>query len=550
MTRAADIRAELIRRTKKLHKIESDGAHGHALAMRYYKTRPVDWINDWVWTYDPRAKRQGLQVILPMRLVPTQVQFAEWVIGLRKDGKNGWAGKGRGVGFSYIVIAILLHAWTFEDSFSASLVSETEDKIDKKDDPDTLFEKARIILRHLPRWMLPEGFRIGGEYDNHRRLVNPANRSAIAGRMGRNAGRGGRCSIAIVDEADYVSNLISTRRALYQVTDTTIEISTFQSPQLTPFARSVERGGPRVFPTTNYKAIPWYDDAWLEEQREKFIDDPQGFALEILADRTADDEDVVIPQRFVTAAVDFDQWAEGVCKGLEALCVGVLGIQLAADPAGLDDVSLDLGTVAAGQDVAGDGGNENALAVRDSSGMVPTILPLFVRTEGNTVATTEWALDILEGTGASVVYVDEIGIGAGVLDMQTADSPSDLRVVGFNAGSTPTNYVWPSGRLSKQRFFNLRAEAWWHVRDRLRKTWEVREGIRAHPLHECISLPDDIELRRQLSAPRFKRRGGKILIESKDDMRKRGLQSPDRADAVIMAEAVEFMMPRRPRFWF
>ena len=50
--------------------------------------------------------------------------------------------------------------------------------------------------------------------------------------------------------------------------------------------------------------------------------------------------------------------------------------------------------------------------------------------------------------------------------------------------------------------------------------------------------PNDDELAAQLAALRYAYTSrGQILIESKDDMKKRGMPSPDRADAVMLAAA-------------
>ncbi|MDF2651330.1 MAG: terminase protein PACase protein, partial [Paenibacillus sp.] len=50
-----------------------------------------------------------------------------------------------------------------------------------------------------------------------------------------------------------------------------------------------------------------------------------------------------------------------------------------------------------------------------------------------------------------------------------------------------------------------------------------------------FELPDDDTLISQLSTRKWKMTSkGKILLESKDDMKKRGLKSPDRADAFVL----------------
>lgn len=111
------------------------------------------------------------------------------------------------------------------------------------------------------------------------------------------------------------------------------------------------------------------------------------------------------------------------------------------------------------------------------------------------------------------MFVDMIGIGAGVYDRLAEQG---LWVVGFDAGG---------GAYDGTRFVNRRAEAYWELRE------AFEEGL--------IDLdPLDDELAGQLQSIKWKSDSrGRIGIESKDDMKKRGLPSPDRADAAVMAYA-------------
>lgn len=74
-----------------------------------------------------------------------------------------------------------------------------------------------------------------------------------------------------------------------------------------------------------------------------------------------------------------------------------------------------------------------------------------------------------------------------------------------------------------ERFWNFRAEAHWLIRERMEQ--------------DMIDLPQkDMELRGQLTNIRYKIKSDKrILIESKEDMRRRGAKSPDKADAIVLA---------------
>ena len=74
----------------------------------------------------------------------------------------------------------------------------------------------------------------------------------------------------------------------------------------------------------------------------------------------------------------------------------------------------------------------------------------------------------------------------------------------------------------KDKFANLRAESYKH----LSELFENGE----------ISIPDDLELIAQLSSIKYKfNSSGQLQIESKEDMKKRGVKSPDKADALALA---------------
>ncbi len=77
---------------------------------------------------------------------------------------------------------------------------------------------------------------------------------------------------------------------------------------------------------------------------------------------------------------------------------------------------------------------------------------------------------------------------------------------------------------TKFEYFNLRAKMYWEFRCAL----DPDNG-------EDIALPASDRLLAQLASATWKPRSGKILIESKEDIKKRLKVSPDEADAVVMA---------------
>lgn len=111
------------------------------------------------------------------------------------------------------------------------------------------------------------------------------------------------------------------------------------------------------------------------------------------------------------------------------------------------------------------------------------------------------------------VYIDCIGVGAGVVDRLQELGYS--MVEGINVGRTANN---------KERYANLRAELW----------SEMREWLYQNELP--VQIPDDDELHGALCSLGYKYRSNEqLLIESKDDLRARGMPSPDEADALSLS---------------
>jgi phage terminase large subunit len=115
---------------------------------------------------------------------------------------------------------------------------------------------------------------------------------------------------------------------------------------------------------------------------------------------------------------------------------------------------------------------------------------------------TTWPHDDRPGE----ILVDVIGIGAGVVDRCRE---LGLPVRGVNVGESPA---------IAGRYMRLRDELWFRCREWL----EARDS----------RLADDDALISELVSVKYTIPStGKIVVESKDDMKKRGLDSPDLADA-------------------
>lgn len=116
-------------------------------------------------------------------------------------------------------------------------------------------------------------------------------------------------------------------------------------------------------------------------------------------------------------------------------------------------------------------------------------------------------------TQAEDIQVDGVGVGGGVVDILDEDG---YPVQDMQAGGAPADPT---------RFLNARAEWYWQLRTLFERD-------------EVDLDPEDDELASQLASLKYEfNRRGRIKIESKDDMRKRGMPSPDRADACMLTVA-------------
>lgn len=110
-----------------------------------------------------------------------------------------------------------------------------------------------------------------------------------------------------------------------------------------------------------------------------------------------------------------------------------------------------------------------------------------------------------------LVGVDSVGVGAGTVNVL---HDADFWVHTLNGGAKPAE------NGDAERFLNLRSQ----------QHWQMREDLQ----HARIVLPDDPELWEDLTMPTWETRNGKIVVESKEDIKKRLGRSPNKGDAAIL----------------
>ena len=122
------------------------------------------------------------------------------------------------------------------------------------------------------------------------------------------------------------------------------------------------------------------------------------------------------------------------------------------------------------------------------------------------------------------VKIDAIGVGWGVvstLQKWGEEGKHGAEIVPVNVGERARD---------ADKFLNVRAEMWWNGRILCQPT------PRGPDLHVTVRLDVERRCQAQFGNPLFKTASaGRIVIEKKSDMKKRGVSSPDQAEAVLLA---------------
>ena len=216
---------------------------------------------------------------------------------------------------------------------------------------------------------------------------------------------------------------------------------------------------------------------WIKDRENDWGKDNPLYISKVLAEFPEETEDTLILLSWVEEAVERELKAEG--------------------PKGL------------GVDVAGrHPGNDWTVLTAIQGGKVLEIVEYqgkdTMETKGRTMRMMhKWDIP------ARAVCVDDTGIGNGVTD-------------GLNEEGFKINPINNASKADKPELFNnISSEMHWEMRKLFEK------GL--------IDIPNNSRLISQLPARKYKVPKGKIEIESKKDMLKRGLKSPDFADSLVLA---------------
>lgn len=266
----------------------------------------------------------------------------------------------------------------------------------------------------------------------------------------------------------------------------------------------------------NYNENPFLDDGMIKAIEEMAIKDPDKKRLVYDGVPDSDDDQAVIKSTWLESAVDAHV---------------KLGVEI-------------VGTRRIGFDVADDGGDMNATC--EAHGILCEDVSEWKGLEDKLLMSCDRVFSRANELGADITY-DSIGVGASAgarfSELNLGKVPM-VQYAKFNAGSrvqNPESEYMPRIK-NKDHFANLKAQAWWLVADRLRATHEaVTNGGKFDPA-EIISISSQCsqleKLVTELSTPhRHFDSAGRVKVESKQDLAKRDIKSPNLADAFIMAFA-------------
>lgn len=219
---------------------------------------------------------------------------------------------------------------------------------------------------------------------------------------------------------------------------------------------------------------PLVDKRYVEDMEARYGFNSNTFRVRVLGEFPYDEEDTLIPFGWVEESKGRDT----VISENEALVFGV-----------------DVGA----------GGDKSVILHRRGS----KVEKITTHNTKNTMELVGWIAKEAAEFRPAAIFIDPIGVGKGAYDR--------LAELDFNVFPVDVRT-----KARKPKFRRLRDELWWATREHFEK------GL--------ISLPEDADqLIKELSNIKYKvESDGSIKIESKSEMRRRNLGSPDEADALCM----------------
>jgi phage terminase large subunit len=462
----------------------------------FYADNPAQFISDWGSTFDPRLAEVGKNPTIPFVLFKRQEEYISWLLERWLGREDGLVEKSRDMGVTWLCVGFAVWMWRYRPGSVVGFGSRTEDLVDKKGDPDSIFWKVRFFIEMLPTEFVPKGYR-REIHSPFMRIVNPENGAVIRGEGGDNLGRGGRSSIYFVDEAAYIARQKEVDAALSMTSNCKVWVSTPNGAG-NVFYQKRHGGKVRVF-IFDWRQDPRKGKDWYEEQVAKL--DPVVLAQEVDRDYESSMGDAWIDGPRVTAAM---------LRG----------------PA---DVPA-IGGLRVGLDVARFGDDKSVLTFRKGRVLLKQVLP---PNKLDLMSCASWARNEIRAYKETPeqIAVDVIGLGAGVADILRSDGYYPNEDLGRGRYQQTVVDVNSSHQMNDGENFNLRAYMAREVKD-----WMA-----------TASIPNDADLKSDLTCFKYGfKHGGLLFIEEKDQVKKRLGRSPDRYDSLALTFAHPTLIEQEP----
>lgn len=512
-------------------KAEQGESADHAKEKARCAQDVLHWFDHWAWTFDPRlagkidpVTKRTRTPYMPFKLWQRQREMVLFVLDRIMAGEPFVIEKSRDQGASYVMVGIALWCWLFIPGFKATFGSADAELVDKLNNPDSIFEKLRIMLDRLPAWMLPAGFD-RRKHAISNLLTNPENGATVTGEAGDQMGRGGRATIYIADEAAFIPRAAKVESALSGTTDCVAWVSTVnpQEGMGNFFARKRHAMPERLVFRLYWRDDPRKTDEWAQIKKATLSDEAT-WEAEFEINYTANASGTCIPAAWVRSAQLLAKLMPHITR---------------------------MGPGISGGDVGG--GKAKSVVVHRFG---PVVLKPESRGDPDTTDTAIWMMERCAEAGTHTLNFDAPGIGAGVSSTLMKAENTALTCVPVNTGVPARDYItWPDDRTSEDMFANLKMELWWMGRNRFQRAhWHYLhltggEGGRKQIESDIVILPDSMDqhtmaMASQLSIPLYGRNDkGKLALESKEKLAKRGVPSPDYADAYVLTELEEEALP-------
>lgn len=267
--------------------------------------------------------------------------------------------------------------------------------------------------------------------------------------------------------------------------------------------------------------VNWQDNAWFPDELRQDMEEMKKKNYQLYlhvyeGQPVGDSEYAIINPAWVEAAIDAH-------------------IKLGFEPSGRKVI---------GYDIADSGGDTNARCYAHGS-----VLYDCVEWHGEIdgiLKSCKIVYNEADRTGSEIVY-DSVGVGAsagGKFNEINKSTNGKVKHMKFVAGAKVVNpnRKYTDDKTNKDMFSNAKAQAWWYVADRFRNTYDAITNGTKYPDDELISISSKCgnvtNMCAELSRPRVDYDGNdRVKVESKKDMKKRDIPSPNMADALIMCFA-------------